>query len=72
MKIHLKVKPNSSQQKIEELPDGSLIVFLKSSPVKNKANQELIKILAKKYQVSQAQVNIKAGLSSKNKLIEIN
>lgn len=57
IKLHLKVKPNSSQQKIEELADGSLIVFLKSSPVNNKANQELIKILAKKYQVSQAQVN---------------
>lgn len=72
MKIQVKVKPNSSQQKIEELADGSLIVFLKSSPIKGKANQELIKILAKKYQVSQAQINIKAGLVSQNKLIEIN
>jgi uncharacterized protein len=72
MKIQVKVKPNSGQQKIKELEDGSLIIFLKSSPINGKANQELIKILAKKYSVTQAQVTIKTGLGSKNKLIEIN
>lgn len=72
MKIQVKVKPNSGQQKIEELENGSLIIFLKSAPINGKANQELIKILAKKYQVTQAHITIKAGLGSKNKLIEIN
>ncbi|GAB4526220.1 MAG: DUF167 domain-containing protein [Pleurocapsa sp.] len=72
MKIQVKVKPNSKQQKIEELTDGSLIIRLKSPPVDGKANQELIKILAEKYGVAKFQVVIKSGLSSKNKLIEIN
>lgn len=72
MKIQVKVKPNSKQQKIEELADGSLIVRLKSSPINGKANQELIKILAKNYQVTKSHVTIESGLSSKNKLIEIN
>ncbi len=49
MKIQVKVKPNSGKQKIEQLENGSLVVYLKSSPVKGKANQELIKVLAKKY-----------------------
>ena len=70
MKIQVKVKPNSGKQKIEHLEDGSLLIYLESSPVKGKANQ-LIKVLAKKYQVTQAQVVIKSGLSSKQKLIEI-
>ena len=48
MKIKVKVKPNSNQRKIEQLPDGSFVVFLKSSPIKGKANQELVKLLAKK------------------------
>ena len=71
MKIRVKVKSNSKQQKIEQLEDGSSIVYLRSSPTKGKANQELTKILAKKYRVAQSQVKIKHGLSSKNKLIEI-
>ncbi|AFZ37876.1 UPF0235 protein yggU [Stanieria cyanosphaera PCC 7437] len=71
MKISIKVKPNSQQQKIEELADGSLIIRLKSPPRDGKANQELIEMLAKKFQVAKSQITIKAGLSSKNKLIEI-
>jgi uncharacterized protein len=71
MKIQIKVKANSKEQKIVELKDGSLLIQLKSSPVKGKANSELIKILAKKYQVTQAQIQIKHGLTSKQKLVEI-
>jgi hypothetical protein len=71
MKISVKVKPNSQQQKIEELADGSLIIRLKSPPIDGKANQELIEILAKKFQVAKSQITIKSGFSSKNKLVEI-
>ena len=71
MKIQVKVKPNSKQQKVEELEDGSLIIRLKSLPIKGQANQELIKLLAKRYQVTKSQILIKSGLSSNNKLIEI-
>lgn len=71
MKIQVKVKPSSKQQKIEESDDGSLIICLKSPPVEGKANQELIELLAKKFKVSKSQVSIKLGLSSKTKLVEI-
>jgi len=71
MQKKVKVKPNSKQQKIEELEDGSLIVHLKSPPVDGKANAELIKLLAEKYQVKQCDVIIKSGLSSRQKIIEI-
>lgn len=72
MKIKVKVKPNSKEQKIAELADSSLVVCLKSSPLEGKANRELIKVLAKKYQVTQSEISIKSGLTSKHKLIEIN
>jgi uncharacterized protein (TIGR00251 family) len=71
MKIQVKVKPNSKQQKIEESADGGLIVYLKSPPVDGKANQELITVLAKKYGVTKSQILIKSGLSSKTKIVEI-
>lgn len=71
MKKQVKVKPNSRQQKIEEETDGSLTVHLKSPPVDGKANDELIQILAKKFDVPKSSIRIKSGLSSRNKLIEI-
>lgn len=71
MKKQVKVKPNSKQQNIEELADGSLKVNLKSPPVDGKANKELIELLAKKFAVSKSQISIKSGLSSRNKLVEI-
>ncbi|MFW6357882.1 MAG: DUF167 domain-containing protein [Chroococcales cyanobacterium] len=71
MKIQVKVKPNSRRQKIEQAEDGTLIIRLKSPPVDGKANKELIQLLAKRFSVAKSQVQIKSGLSSKNKLIEI-
>ena len=71
MKVQVKVKSNSKQQKIEKSLDGSLIVFLKSPPIDGKINQKLIKLLAKKFQVARSKIVIKSGISSRNKLIEI-
>lgn len=67
----VKVKPNSKRQNLEEQPDGSLSVHLKSPPIDGKANAELIKLLAEKYNVPKSYITIKSGLSSKQKLIEI-
>ncbi|WP_413199453.1 DUF167 domain-containing protein [Nostoc piscinale] len=71
MQKRVKVKPNSKQQKVEEQADGSLTVYLKSPPIDGKANEELIKVLADKFDVPKSYVSIKSGLSSRQKLIEI-
>jgi len=71
MKKQVKVKPNSQQQNIQEEADGSLTVHLKSPPVDGKANQELIKLLAEKFNVTKSKITIKSGLSSRTKLVEI-
>ncbi|MEP0784839.1 DUF167 domain-containing protein [Trichocoleus sp. DQ-A3] len=56
---------------MEEAEDGSLTVHLKSPPVDGKANEELIQILSKKFNISKSRIFIKSGLSSRNKLVEI-
>ena len=71
MQKKVKVKPNSKVQKIEEEADGSLTVRLKSPPVDGKANEELIKLLAEKFDVPKSHITIKSGLSSRQKLVEI-
>ncbi len=72
MQKKVKVKPNSKHQSIEEQIDGSLTVNLKSPPVDGKANEELIKLLAERFDVPKANIRIKSGLSSRQKIIEIN
>lgn len=71
MQIRVKVKPNSKAPKIIEEEDASLTVYLKSPPVDGKANEELIKTLAEKYNVPKSDVTIKSGLSARQKLVEI-
>ncbi len=71
MQIKVKVKPNSKIQKIESEADGSLTVYLKSPPVNGKANDELIKVLAKKFTLPKTSIRIKSGFNCRQKLIEI-
>lgn len=71
MLVRVRVKPNSKQPRTERAADGSLTVYLKSPPVEGKANEELIERLAREYGVAKSSVRIKSGLSSRNKLVEI-
>ena len=59
------VKPNSSLSQIRII-DGNLNVFVKSPPIDNKANDEIVKIFKKEMKVS---VKIIKGLNSKKKRI---
>lgn len=71
MQKQVKVKPNSKQQAVEELADGTLTAHLKSPPVDGKANKELIELLSEKFDVPKSYIRIKSGLSSRTKLVEI-
>jgi len=68
MKIKVKLHPNSSQEKIEEVSKERYEVWLKEKPIDNKANEKLVKILKKYFK---KKVEIKSGLTSRNKVIEI-
>lgn len=70
MKVIIKVKPNSSQEKIEKTENGYL-VYVKEPPVENKANQAVIKILADYFKIPKSQISILSGLKSKQKVIEV-
>ena len=49
MQKRIKVKLFSKLQTIKEKPNGSFTVYLKSPPINGKANEELIKLLANKF-----------------------
>lgn len=68
MKIHIKLHPNSSQEKIEKISEDKFEVWLREKPIDNKANEKLIKIL-KKYLGKN--VKIIKGMKSRNKIVEV-
>ena len=68
--LRLNVKTTSRSQKIINNGDV-LTIFLKSKPVQNKANKELIALIGKKLNLSSNQIQIISGSKSKDKLIKI-
>jgi uncharacterized protein (TIGR00251 family) len=70
MKIQVKVKPNSKTEELSREGD-SFIVKVKEPPKEGKANQAVIKLLARHFGVSQSQVRILSGFKSRNKAIEV-
>lgn len=71
MIIKVKVIPNSSQNKIIGFEDGILKIKCTSTPEKGKANQAVIVMLAKCYQVPKSSVKLIKGKTSSQKIIEI-
>lgn len=71
MIIHVKVKPNSSKQKIENFGEGRYLVYVKSPPENDKANIEMINLLSKELGVPSKSFKIKFGRTSDKKIIEL-
>ncbi|MFX1280245.1 MAG: DUF167 domain-containing protein [Promethearchaeota archaeon] len=68
--LHINVKTNSKKQEI--LYDNeTFTIFVKSKPVKNKANKEIVYLLRNKLKIALNQIKIISGEKSKNKVIQI-
>jgi len=70
MIIKVKAKPGSSRQEIIE-KENVFHVNLKQSPKANKANIELINLLARHFNKPANSIKILRGKTSHNKIIEI-
>ena len=70
MKIQVKVTPNSRTEELSREGD-SFIVKVKEPPKEGKANQAVIKLLARHFGVSQSQVRILSGFRNRSKVIEV-
>lgn len=72
LKYSIKVTPNSKHNEIIEETANTLKVKLKAKPQEGEANKALINFLADHFKVRKSDVKILKGLSSKNKIIEVN
>ncbi len=71
MKINIKAKPNSRQEKVEKIGENNFTVFVKEPPRQGMANQAIVKALAEYFGVPPSRVRIISGQTSKNKIVEI-
>lgn len=69
--IQVKVKPNARVSQIEEAADGVWLAQLKSQPIDDKANEELIGLIAKRFGCPKSAVSIKSGASGRIKRVRI-
>lgn len=67
----VRVIPRASQSEIVGEHDGSLKIRLAAPPVDGAANAELVKLLARKFNVSKSDVAVISGETSKKKRIKI-
>ena len=70
-KFQVRVKPNSSEQKIEEFGNNRFLVYLESPAENNEANIELLNLMAKHFGVPATKLKIVSGLTNKDKTLEI-
>ena len=71
MRIYVKVKPNSGRNELQEISRGEFEARVTAVPEKGKANDSLIKLLAKHFGVSQSQVEIVGGKTARKKMVDI-
>jgi len=71
MRIYVRVIPRSSQNKVEKISKGEYKVKITAPPVDGQANDMLIKVLAKYFNVSKSCLAIVGGKSAKVKIVDV-
>jgi hypothetical protein len=71
MMVKVRVVPRSRKSAVIDLGESLLKVRVLSPPTDNRANNELIEVLARYYNTSKSSIKIRRGLKSRVKLVEI-
>lgn len=72
MKIIVKAKPNSRENRVQKIDESNFVVFIKEAPREGRANEAIIKLLAKYFNTSPLLVEILSGRNARTKVIKIN
>lgn len=72
MKFFVKVKVGAREEKIERIDEVNFKVAVKQLPEKGRANKAIIRIMADYFKVSQSDLQIISGSTSRLKIIKIN
>lgn len=71
VKITVKAKTNAKQEKVEKIDEANYIVAVKAAPIEGKANEAIMKALAKHFKIAPSKIRLISGEKSKIKRFEI-
>jgi len=71
MKIFVKTKVNAKEETVKRIDETHFIVAVKEPPIKGKANKAILKALANFFHLSQSQMQIVSGFTSREKIVRI-
>lgn len=71
MIIHVRVKTNSSEQRMIKFGDNRYLIYLKGKPENNEANIELLNFLSKYFSTPVKNIKFKTGMHSQDKMLEV-
>lgn len=72
MKLKLRITPNAKKSEITGwLDDHTLKIKIHAPPVEGKANEELIRFLAKSWGIKKSEITILSGETGRDKLVEV-
>jgi uncharacterized protein YggU (UPF0235/DUF167 family) len=63
--------PRARSDRIDGVADGALRVAVTAPPVENRANNALLRLLAREWRLPRGSLSIAGGPSSRNKLVRI-
>ena len=69
--IQVKVKPNARASQFEQLADGTWLARIKAPSVDGKANEELVRLVARHFGLRKAQVTIRSGAWGRMKRVQL-
>lgn len=70
-KISVRVRPDASRNEVVGFTNGAWQIRVSASPVKGRANQELITFLSQLLGISKNQMDISRGRTARDKVIGI-
>jgi len=71
VRISVKVKANSSREKVEKTGDNDYMVWVRAKPAEGKANEAVIGALAGHFDIAKSRVTLLTGHTSKQKIFEV-
>ena len=71
MLIHVKIKPDSKEDKIVQKNETSFVVQVKEPAEDNRANKRMVELVADKFGIIKSKVKIVTGHHSPSKILEI-
>ncbi len=71
MRISVKVKANSKEEKVEQTGNNQFIIKVRAPAQEGKANRAMIKLLSKYFDIPKSLIIISKGQQNSNKIIDI-